>query len=867
VLALGAACTFRFERELGSGQLRGTLEFEAADGSRTPAAGAEVSLVGAPLRVKADARGRFVLRGLPGGTYGLRVRYRPETGDESALVLHRVELAAGDGRDLGRIAMGALGAVEGAVVGAPAAEVSLARTAQVRASGGRFSFPRLAPGDYELGVTVPVEGRPTLFSGGSVRVQPRKTEQVSLDLASLAVAGAGRLALHVRMASGGDPTQAEVRIAGGAQPVVMHPDADGSASRPDVPPGVYTIAVSGPGLVSVQVPLVVVSGDVLLEDVLMVPLDCAGGDADPQCAQVDRSDDDADGAPNAADNCPSDANADQADADDNGIGDACEPRPPDFEPPAAPAFDAGPRVVGAANEYDVTGLAEAGSTVRLFAGDACAGDAMLVSTASDGHFLFRVTVGDDSVNVFTANATDPSGNVSACSQPFTYECDSSRPDASGAVVTIDARNGWIRSLSEVAFSWSGFVGATRHESSIGLDPSCLGEILAAHAVDASPRTETGVGLVEGRPYTVCVRAGDAFGAPSDWVASAPFEADVTPPGAPAVAVDSRDDGGVTLSAPAPGDASGADPAAWDVAWCSPAPCAFPDPSQIRGVSLPVRAAPEGGCGERVFGVRAHDVAGNTGAWGTIDATPCGPASWCFDPAGACTPKCAESSCGSSEYCDPYTSGPIPICVSRCESLVQPAPVPPAVELPPPCAAGHACEPEMGECVVWCEDSLCGGEYAFVASPPVAVIVRTLGEGALALNTAVAAPPVQVAVPGKGGGGGLALNPAVASPPVVVVLPVEGEASGFAPNTTVSAPQVQVAVPGKGGGGGLSMNPSVASPPAQVVVPASGSAAGLPANTTVARPPAQLVVPLIDSSTDHPFGPTVAEPPVAVEYQQ
>src|SRR5262245_46496436 len=47
---------------------------------------------------------------------------------------------------------------------------------------------------------------------------------------------------------------------------------------------------------------------------------------------------DADGVPDAADNCPAAANGDQVDADGDGIGDACDAPPPEPTPaPTAPA--------------------------------------------------------------------------------------------------------------------------------------------------------------------------------------------------------------------------------------------------------------------------------------------------------------------------------------------------------------------------------------------------------------------------------------------------------------------------------------------------------------------------------------------------
>jgi len=70
VLAIACAlaltgCRWSLDRTLEAGDVRGALVFERVDGTRTAAAGASVSVLGAPGRVQADGRGRFVFRGLP----------------------------------------------------------------------------------------------------------------------------------------------------------------------------------------------------------------------------------------------------------------------------------------------------------------------------------------------------------------------------------------------------------------------------------------------------------------------------------------------------------------------------------------------------------------------------------------------------------------------------------------------------------------------------------------------------------------------------------------------------------------------------------------------------------------------------------
>src|SRR5690606_13351970 len=64
-----AGCQFVFDRELEPGDIRGTLVVVDESGNRIPAAGALVALDNAPVVVRADATGRFVVRGLPFGSY------------------------------------------------------------------------------------------------------------------------------------------------------------------------------------------------------------------------------------------------------------------------------------------------------------------------------------------------------------------------------------------------------------------------------------------------------------------------------------------------------------------------------------------------------------------------------------------------------------------------------------------------------------------------------------------------------------------------------------------------------------------------------------------------------------------------------
>lgn len=95
-------------------------------------------------------------------------------------------------------------------------------------------------------------------------------------------------------------------------------------------------------------------------------------------------------------------------------GDVVPPAPPQLMStnPASPSLNGTPRVLGSA---------EAGSTVRLYAGPSCAGTPLAtVSAAELGAPGIAVAVAEGVTAAFSATATDPAGNPSACSAPISY---------------------------------------------------------------------------------------------------------------------------------------------------------------------------------------------------------------------------------------------------------------------------------------------------------------------------------------------------------------------------------------------------------------------------------------------------------------
>jgi hypothetical protein len=95
-------------------------------------------------------------------------------------------------------------------------------------------------------------------------------------------------------------------------------------------------------------------------------------------------------------------------------GDAVPPPAPQLTgtDPASPNPSGTPRIRGAA---------EAGSTVRVYAGPSCTGTPVFTGSAAElGSPGIRVEVGEGVTAAFSATATDAAGNTSACSAPVSY---------------------------------------------------------------------------------------------------------------------------------------------------------------------------------------------------------------------------------------------------------------------------------------------------------------------------------------------------------------------------------------------------------------------------------------------------------------
>ena len=327
VLLLGG-CRFSYDRDLPNGTLRGRAVFTNADGQKIPAAGAEVTLPGTSLKVKADATGQFFFRDLPAAkSLRLRLAYAPE-GDgvvNAGLSLSKLELTEESGRalDLGTIVLGRLGRIEGRVVGDDGSGLGNVKvilgtdTLVTTGDGGTFAFSDLLPGDgYRLtALAQSTEG--TRSVNTELVVPDGATAQAELTiLSSLQLVPRG-LVTGTAQLVGGEPGVITIEVDGPEQGTFQS-NPDGSFSGGPFEPGVYTLTASSPGYVSVTLQYVIVdSAQIVVPPIVLTPADatCGSGSVDS----------DGDGLGDACDNCPGVSNRDQLDTDRNGVGDACEP--------------------------------------------------------------------------------------------------------------------------------------------------------------------------------------------------------------------------------------------------------------------------------------------------------------------------------------------------------------------------------------------------------------------------------------------------------------------------------------------------------------------------------------------------------------
>ena len=105
----------------------------------------------------------------------------------------------------------------------------------------------------------------------------------------------------------------------------------------------------------------------------------------------------------------------------NALG-AIESLAPPLPPPAAPTLGAtSPSSPAYENHPRILGSADAGTTVRIYAGGSCQGAAIASGSAAELQAPgIEVAVSDNSVSEFSATATDAALQTSSCSAPISY---------------------------------------------------------------------------------------------------------------------------------------------------------------------------------------------------------------------------------------------------------------------------------------------------------------------------------------------------------------------------------------------------------------------------------------------------------------
>lgn len=331
------SCRFDLRRELSPGELRGeVLVDDAIDGEvrRVGAVDARVAVGNSSLSVRVDARGRVVLRRLGAGSYRVALTWdRDADGIPEALLgLRNVEVRGSpngpDAVSLGSILLVASGSVDGVVRidGQPVAGASLQVLDEagevdpnlptaVSDALGRYRLPFVRAGTARVRATFDrTEGAVTTVltaMSAAITVAPRALVHTDLALAEALPAASGTLSGRLSAFAG--VTDASVRLVGAS--VISQELGNGDlVTLAGVPAGRYTAIFSAPGYVDVEVPDLVVNGDVDLGTILFsqelregVAQDCDGdgvpgctGGGGPGC----EPDDDDDGVPDAEESPP-----------------------------------------------------------------------------------------------------------------------------------------------------------------------------------------------------------------------------------------------------------------------------------------------------------------------------------------------------------------------------------------------------------------------------------------------------------------------------------------------------------------------------------------------------------------------------------
>ncbi|HYO53142.1 Ig-like domain-containing protein [Archangium sp.] len=187
----------------------------------------------------------------------------------------------------------------------------------------------------------------------------------------------------------------------------------------------------------------------------------------------------------------------------------------------------------------VSGNAEAGLQVLLFTREGCTGAPAASTTVSAYYSSFTVTtsVPENTATPLHLATQDRAGNRSKCVGPLVYVHDDVPPDTEGVKVSDgpgeDLRHQVVAHVAEA--HWEGFTdahGIVQYEHYLSLSSICSGYQTGLPEPRTTTQTSarlTGLSLADNRTYFHCVRAKDAAGNWSPYVASDGFRVDLSPP--------------------------------------------------------------------------------------------------------------------------------------------------------------------------------------------------------------------------------------------------------------------------------------------------------------------------------------------------
>src|SRR6266511_1697258 len=188
----------------------------------------------------------------------------------------------------------------------------------------------------------------------------------------------------------------------------------------------------------------------------------------------------------------------------------------DTTAPVAPAITASsPASPANDNNPELTGSAEAGSTVSLYTSADCTGSPAATDTAANFAAPgVTATVADDSTTSYTATATDTTGHTSPCSAGLTYVEDSTAPETT---IASGPANGSTTNDRTPAFGFSSSEAGSSFECKVDG---------GSFAACSSPNTTAA--LADGA-HTFKVRATDHAGNTDPTPASRSFTVDTHAP--------------------------------------------------------------------------------------------------------------------------------------------------------------------------------------------------------------------------------------------------------------------------------------------------------------------------------------------------